>query len=95
MVSAPVEIEDPTSPTTKTLRWNDDNFELSCTISGSNIAQYTWEKDGQPLDKQFFEYLPLERMGNSNFMYGQIEAQKSVIKRKIEGGLLRKSIIQK
>ncbi len=70
----------------KTFAWDDEDFELSCTISGSNIAQHTWEKDGHTLDKQFFEYLPLERVGNSNFQYGQTEAQKSVIRRKIDGG---------
>ncbi len=84
-VEAPLEIEDPTSPLLKTLVWIDEYFELSCTISGSNIAQYTWKKDGQALDKQFFDYLPLEKVGNSSFLYGQRQAQRSVIKRKIQG----------
>ncbi len=69
----------------KTLVWNEENFELSCTISGSNIDQYTWAKDGHTLDEKFFEYLPLERVGNINFQYGQTEAQKSVIRRNIDG----------
>ncbi len=84
-VEAPLFIEHPISPTSKTFRWNDGDFELSCTISGSNIAQYTWKKDGQALDEQFFDYLPLETVRNSNFSYGQTKAQKSVIKREIEG----------
>ena len=88
IVEAPVVIEHPVSLMKKASRWNDENFRLSCTISGSNIAQYTWEKDGHPLDKQFFEYLPLEiihGIGSSNFMYGQTKAMKSTIKRNIDG----------
>ena len=82
IVEAPVEIEYPASPQTKILRWDDEDFELTCIISGSNIGQYTWEKDGLPLKKQFYEYLSFKSM-DYNSTYGQTKAQKSVLRKKI------------
>ena len=64
--------------TSKTLIWNDENFELSCNTK-SNETKFTWEKDGQPLDKRFFEYLPLQYLKDNN----QTEVYKSTIKRNI------------
>ena len=68
--------------TTKRLTWNDENFELSCTTDG-NASHFIWEKDGQPLDKEFFEYLPLQNL-NSSLPNNQAEAYTSTIRRNIK-----------
>ena len=85
-VSAPVNIEalNPSDP--QTVLYDDKDFELSCTASGSNIDKVMWYKDDQPLDDKYFWILELEPI-NGQYKFEQKQAFRSVIQRKPESKL--------
>ena len=81
VIAAPVHIEElhPSDP--QTVVYDDKNFEISCTASGSNIIKVTWYKDGQPLDgKNNFRIWELETV-EGTFEYGQTQAVESFLER--------------
>ena len=82
-ISAPVHIEDTTPSIQQTVLYDDKDFELSCTASGSNIDKVTWYKDNQPLDDKYFLIWELETM-KGNYEYKQTQAVRSIVERKLE-----------
>ena len=58
-ILAPVHIEE-LQPADQRVVYDDKNFELSCTASGSNINKVTWYKDDQPLDHRYLKVQDLQ-----------------------------------
>ena len=78
VVSALVNIEELNPSGQQDVLYNDTDFELSCTGSGSNIDGVTWYKDDQPLDHKHFQIWELERI-EGQYTYGQTQAVRSVV----------------
>ena len=83
VIVAPVTIEEMRPSATQTVFYDDEDFELSCTASGSNINQVTWYKDDQVLDDKYFHFRPLESV-EGVYEYGQTHAVRSVIRKKLK-----------
>ena len=77
----PVHIEElhPSDP--QTVVYDDTDFEISCTASGSNINNVTWYKDDQPLDDKYFQIRDLQTV-KGKYEYEQTQAVKSIVVRK-------------
>ena len=82
-LSAPVHIEEMKPNTTQIVLYNDKDFELSCTASGSNINKVTWYKDDEPLDNKYFQIKALESV-EGIFEYGQPQAVRNVVGTKVK-----------
>ena len=69
--------------TTQMVLYNNNDFKLSCTASGSNINKVTWYKDDQPLDDDYFQIRGLESV-EGIFEYGQTRAVRNVAGTKVK-----------
>ena len=83
IISAHVNIEKLDPSDKQDVLYDDKDFELSCTASGSNINKVTWYKDDQPLDDRYFRIWELEPV-EGTYAYGQTQAVESVIELKLD-----------
>ena len=87
VILAPVHIEELQPSDPQIVVYDDKDFELSCTVSGSNIKNVKWYKGDQPLDDQYFQIWDLQTL-KGQYEYQQTQAVKSVVVRKPDSKLL-------
>ena len=76
---APANVE---FPRTVNIQWSpafdDTNFNMTCTVSGSGDLMVQWTKDGMSVDTGDFAVTSV-RVTGGKYMYGQTEAKDSTL----------------
>ena len=79
---APAKVEYPrTENMQHSPAFDDTNFNMSCTVSGSGDLKFQWQKDGISVDKGDFTVTTVPVTGK--YMYGQTEAKDSTLMWKV------------
>ena len=80
---APAKVEFPRSVNIQqNPAFDDTDFNMTCTVSGSGDPTVEWHKDGLPVDTGDFTVTSVKMTGGQ-YMYGQIEAKTSTLMWKV------------
>ncbi|KAI0222648.1 hypothetical protein LSAT2_026088 [Lamellibrachia satsuma] len=76
-VQAPAKVEYPNyDDIIKTPAYNDPQFKMTCTVSGSGDVKAAWLKDGEPVVNSDFAVTSVQ-VTDGQYMYGQTDAKNN------------------
>ena len=77
--TAPAKVEYPRIDNiSRTPAFDDQDFNMTCTVSGSGDMNITWLKDGVSVDTNDFAVTTVQ-VSDGHYMYGQTAAKKSTL----------------
>ena len=84
--AAPAKVEYPRIDNIPwTPAFDDQDFNMTCTVSGSGDVKIAWLKDGVSLDTGDFTVTTVQ-VTDRHYMYGQTDAKKSTLKWRVTKG---------